>query len=201
MEEVTYTISECAKKIGVETHVLRHWQDEVGLQIGRDEYGRRFYTSQDIEQIQLIKQLKDQGIRLKAIRNIIHGQDEIEESLSCAEVSNDENKVQCVNKDALAVEGVSLDEKMKRLQFLLKSMIHETVKEENREFCEEVKTTLIKELNYQFEKVEERERKRQERDEKHYRELDMLLREYQNNKKQEEKPIVHFSMLKKGKTV
>lgn len=72
MEEKTiYYISEAAKKVQVESHVLRYWEDELQLPIKRNEMGHRYYTEQDVDKLQEIKLLKDQGLQLKAIRTIL----------------------------------------------------------------------------------------------------------------------------------
>ena len=39
MGEVHYMISEAAKRVNVETHVLRYWEEELSLSIGRTEMG------------------------------------------------------------------------------------------------------------------------------------------------------------------
>ncbi len=72
MEQNTiYYISEAAKLVQVETHVLRYWEEELQLPIKRNEMGHRYYTSKDIRQLQEIKVLKEQGLQLKAIRTIL----------------------------------------------------------------------------------------------------------------------------------
>ena len=72
MEQKTiYYISEAAKKVQVESHVLRYWEEELELPIKRNEMGHRCYTEQDIRQLKEIKQLKEQGLQLKAIRTIL----------------------------------------------------------------------------------------------------------------------------------
>lgn len=72
MEQKTiYYISEAAKKVQVESHVLRYWEEELKLPIMRNEMGHRCYTEQDIRQLQEIKQLKEQGLQLKAIRTVL----------------------------------------------------------------------------------------------------------------------------------
>ena len=49
MEEKTiYYISEAAKKVQVENHVLRYWEEELQLPIKRNEMGHRYYTEQDV---------------------------------------------------------------------------------------------------------------------------------------------------------
>ncbi|MCM1123573.1 MAG: helix-turn-helix domain-containing protein [Eubacterium sp.] len=72
MEDKTiYYISEAAKKVQVENHVLRYWEDELQLPIKRNEMGHRYYTEQDVKQLQEIKMLKEQGLQLKAIRTVL----------------------------------------------------------------------------------------------------------------------------------
>ena len=72
MEQKTiYYISEAAKKVQVENHVLRYWEEELQLPIRRNEMGHRFYTEQDVKQLQEIKMLKEQGLQLKAIRMLL----------------------------------------------------------------------------------------------------------------------------------
>lgn len=72
MEQKTiYYISEAAKKVQVESHVLRYWEDELKLPIKRNEMGHRYYTEQDIDQLRQIKVLKEQGLQLKAIRTVL----------------------------------------------------------------------------------------------------------------------------------
>lgn len=72
MEQKTiYYISEAAKKVQVESHVLRYWEDELELPIMRNEMGHRYYTEQDIRKLQEIKRLKEQGLQLKAIRTVL----------------------------------------------------------------------------------------------------------------------------------
>lgn len=74
MEEKTiYYISEASKLVQVEAHVLRYWEDELSLAIGRNEMGHRCYTKEDIERFQQIRYLKEQGLQLKAIRLFLHG--------------------------------------------------------------------------------------------------------------------------------
>lgn len=72
MEKVRYMISDAATMAGVESHVLRYWEDELDLTIPRNEMGHRYYTRENILEFQKIKSLKEQGYQLKAIRTILH---------------------------------------------------------------------------------------------------------------------------------
>ena len=71
MGEVRYMISEAAKRVNMETHVLRHWEEELCLTIGRTEMGHRYYTEEDIRLFDCIKKLKEQGMLLKELKEII----------------------------------------------------------------------------------------------------------------------------------
>ncbi len=71
MGEVHYMISEAAKRVGVETHVLRYWEEELELAIGRTEMGHRYYTNEDIRLFTCIKELKEQGMLLRNLKNLI----------------------------------------------------------------------------------------------------------------------------------
>ena len=71
MGEVHYMISEAAKRVNVETHVLRYWEEELLLSIGRTEMGHRYYTEEDVQLFQCIKELKEQGMLLKDLKNLI----------------------------------------------------------------------------------------------------------------------------------
>jgi DNA-binding transcriptional MerR regulator len=72
VEKVRYMISDAANIAGVESHVLRYWEDELELDIPRNEMGHRYYTKENIQQFQRIKELKEQGYQLKSIRMILH---------------------------------------------------------------------------------------------------------------------------------
>lgn len=71
MGEVHYMISEAAKRVSVETHVLRYWEEELALDIGRTEMGHRYYTEEDVQLFNCIKELKEQGMLLKDLKNLI----------------------------------------------------------------------------------------------------------------------------------
>ena len=66
-----YIISDAAKLLDVEAHVLRNWEDELSLNIPRNEIGHRIYTDDNILELQMIKKLKYQGFSLKHIKLLI----------------------------------------------------------------------------------------------------------------------------------
>lgn len=71
MDEVRYLISDASKKVDVETHVLRYWEEELGLSIPRNELGHRYYTEFHVRLFCQVKKLKDKGYQLKAIKNAL----------------------------------------------------------------------------------------------------------------------------------
>ena len=71
MGDVHYMISEAAKQVSMEPHVLRHWEEELCLEIGRTEMGHRYYTEEDIRLFRCIKELKEQGMSLKELKDLL----------------------------------------------------------------------------------------------------------------------------------
>ena len=61
MDTKRYIISDAAKMVDVEAHVLRYWEDELELPIARNEMGHRYYTEDNIQMFHRIKDLKEQG--------------------------------------------------------------------------------------------------------------------------------------------
>ena len=66
MEHKIYQISEAEQLTGEKAHVLRYWEEELGITIGRNAMGHRFYTAEDIQIFLSIKELKKKGLHLKA---------------------------------------------------------------------------------------------------------------------------------------
>ena len=51
--------------------MLRYWEEELNLSIGRNELGHRYYTGYDIQMFLNIRELKNRGLKLSAIRELI----------------------------------------------------------------------------------------------------------------------------------
>ena len=71
MSESGYLVSQASKLLEVQSHVLRYWEEELLLPIGRNELGHRYYTRYDIQVILCIKELKKKGFSLKEIKKVI----------------------------------------------------------------------------------------------------------------------------------
>ena len=68
-----YTISKTAEIIGVKSHVLRFWEKKFSsINPKKSLSGRRFYSSEDIETLLLIKKLLyEEGFTIKGAVSII----------------------------------------------------------------------------------------------------------------------------------
>lgn len=206
-KEKIYLISDASKKVEVESHVLRYWEDELKLPVKRNELGHRYYTEEDITEFKEIKKLKEQGFQLKAIRMILRngkltrlpdaegltGEDmqRIEQGTFFS--AGEESDIKTVSASRIDVlPARETDEKVKRLEYLMKRLIAEAVQESNERFYEELSEKLTKELDYQFRMQEEREEQRENRqlmlEEEHYKQLDALLRGRTAKRKPEKKP-------------
>lgn len=67
MQKAIYSVSEAVHFLGIQSHVLRYWEEELCLPIGRNEMGHRYYTRWDIQVFLSIKELKKKGYSLKEI--------------------------------------------------------------------------------------------------------------------------------------
>lgn len=184
-------ISEAAKQVQVESHVLRYWEEELQLPIKRNDMGHRYYTMEDVRKFKEIKMLKEQGLQLKAIKTILQKEngemsmaDKSEEGagLSAEEPTAEEKAMDYIigRKQKYIVslsEEASREEKANRLQYLLQHMMVETVKNANKELFTEIKESILKELDYQFRQQEERDEERRKMDEEHYRKIDEMIRQ------------------------
>ena len=71
MKEKKYSISEASRLLEVENHVLRYWEEELELNIPRNELGHRYYREEEIQLLNCIKELKNKGFQLKAVKEVL----------------------------------------------------------------------------------------------------------------------------------
>ncbi|MCM1144262.1 MAG: helix-turn-helix domain-containing protein [Blautia sp.] len=204
MKQEMLLISEAAKKVQVETHVLRYWEEELQLPIKRNEMGHRYYTMEDVDQFKEIKMLKEQGLQLKAIRTILQNKfstSSVDADAGMDSAAAEEKAMEYMigKKQKYIVhlsEDAGREEKANRLQYLLQHMMVETVKTANKELCDNIKESILKELDYQFRAREEREEEHWKKEEEHYRKVDEMLRlrykpkeKAAKNKKERKNPL------------
>lgn len=191
-EKKIYLISDASRKVQVESHVLRYWEDELKLPVKRNELGHRYYTEEDITEFQEIKKLKEQGLQLKAIRMILKNGKLTRlpdmEGLTVEDMRRMEQGMLPVPQTDTMPERET-EEKVKRLEYLMKKLISEAVEESSGRFYAELSEAFTKELDYQFRMQEERAEERENRklllEEEHYKQLDALIRGKSSRKKKE----------------
>ena len=197
MSETRYMISDASRLVDVEAHVLRYWEEELELPIGRNEMGHRYYTEENIRLFRHIKALKDGGVQLKAIKQLL------------PELEKGDVKLEGLLARAGGIP-VSTDaetarkEKMQQFQCIMSRLIAEALEDHTEKMgCEistQVSGQVIKEMDYLLRMKEEREDER-------FRRLDETIRNSQKSRKEkaavakEEKRKWNFFGQKKGQAV
>lgn len=198
MEKQRYMISDAAALVNVESHVLRYWEEELELAIPRNEMGHRYYTKENIDQFFQIKKWKEEGYQLKAIKLLVHngGNEELLNQMpELQETVPDQAKQPKqppLKTAAHPAESRVADNtrRMEQFQNMMTEIVRRAIEENNqelsREMGEEVRTRILKELNYLA-------REQEEAQEERYRKLDELLRQNLKvkKKKQREKRLFH----------
>ena len=162
MEKVRYMISDAAQIAGVETHVLRYWEDELDLTIPRNEMGHRYYTRKNIDEFLKIKELKEQGYQLKAIRALLHNEEESDIKMTTPAAKQE---LQRISKPELvphqakpepvaeaSSRGLSAEERMAQFRELMSDIVGHAISQNNEELSlvigQEVQERVLKEMNY-----------------------------------------------------
>lgn len=224
MKEKRYFISDAAKELEVESHVLRYWEKELNLDIPKNEMGHRYYREDELEMLKCVKELKARGFQLKTIRQILtelqegRGQavdtlraikeeelkeeyyeklrEELEEERQSipqnihSEKAENPDRIERANKAEKVVpirresyqEPVSIrGEKMQEFEDIMSRIVGHAMRENSHvlgnELGEQVSNRVIKEMDYLM-------RLQEEREEKHFQNLDNMIRQYQRGKKE-----------------
>lgn len=201
MIERRFIISDAAKRVDVESHVLRYWEEELDLNILRNEMGHRYYTEDDIKLFCKIKELKEQGFQLKAIKmiipelknndkgnldNLLFLKEELNnatESKNNGEVIvpfNRDNLVSRMERERIESDG-EVGVKMQQFKKILGNCIGEALKENNtllgKEISGRVSESILKEMDYLS-------RLNDEKEEERYKKLDETIRSYQKSRQE-----------------
>ena len=140
-----YSVSEKVRLVGVESHVLRYWEEELGLEIQRTRQGHRIYTEQDVETLCRVKELKEKGIQLKGIKILLKGAGE-----ENSEDSELKEGIQRIENAYPAVLGEGQSENLRQFEAILKRMIQEVVEEQNEKLKQALSERLREELEIYF---------------------------------------------------
>ena len=179
MGEVHYMISEAAKRVNVETHVLRYWEEELSLSIGRTEMGHRYYTEDDIQLFCCNKELKEQGIQLKELKGLIPDMLRTRDKLKLQkEPKEDPTVSNSVSEEQL---DMASNASLEKIQLQIEEIFQHAMLENNKILEESVSQSIsqaiIKEMNYLFQAQDRQEEDR-------YKKLDHLIRQQQTYRKE-----------------
>lgn len=209
VEEKQYKISEMTKKVRVEAHVLRYWEEELQLPIKRNNLGHRYYTEEDVERFLQIKQWKESGIQLKGIKSMLDLPMQTMESKEGVDAFGGRVTAQSVvvKLPATDYSGTNLafendkGEKAYRLQMLLKGLVKEAVQESNAQLAEDIKGSIIKEMDYQFriaaEEQEKQQARYQKQQEEYFEKLDYMITDKLQMQKKKRTGLLRFKENKK----
>lgn len=197
MGDRRYMISDASKKVNVEAHVLRYWEEELELTIPRNEMGHRYYTEEHIQLFKQVKELKENGYQLKAIKMILPKLTDMDDDeFSFLTVLSEE-----MNRRAMADEEqpeeesatpsnviplnrndarVSKEDKMEQFQLLMNEILSRAILENSENLGshigaaigEQISEKVLKEMDYLM-------RLKEEREEEHFKRFDETLRQYQ----------------------
>ena len=193
MDEVHYLISDASRKVDVEAHVLRYWEEELELGIPRNEMGHRYYTDFHIRLFKQVKNLKEKGYQLKAIKHALEQMkkdgklegeltDELlEQDMDAAlkELKEEESTAMVAAGEGMPLSA-SAEEKMAQFQQMMNLIIGRALEVNNEKLSQDisrmVNDKVLKEIDYLM-------RVADERDEERFRQLDETIRLYQKENK------------------
>lgn len=201
MGEVRFMISEAAKQVDVESHVLRYWEEELGLTIGRTEMGHRYYTKDDIQLFCCIKKLKDEGMLLKDLKPLVpeleatrlrlkatdetsmqkqEGRDSAADGTQTQPPVRQKDMLQSGADDKGSSEVVIPIEKMDQIREIFADVFREVLTENNGVLKKDISSTVTTDVIHEMDFLLQAKERQQE---EHFRKLDTLIRQQQTNRK------------------
>lgn len=175
MEEKRYIISEAAEKIGIEAHVLRYWEEELGLDIPRNEMGHRYYTENQLQLFRQIKELKDSGFQLKAVKTVLEGSDNPPgDAAATIAVPEGQELAMKRSEDKLAQFEQIISDIVTRSLMANNSRLGEDI---SSMVTDQVSNKVIKEMDYMM-------RVREEAEDDRFKRLDETIRGMQRSNKE-----------------
>ena len=138
MKHNYYSISDAAGMLNIEAHVLRYWEDELELDIPRNDIGHRTYRDKEMNIFKQIRDYKNDGLSLHEIKKILKGS----------------NKM-------LQKDTPKQPDKLDQFRMIMDSIISRAIENNNEKLisliCENTSERVIKEMNYLFRTLDEDE--------------------------------------------
>lgn len=200
MDDTHYSISEAGKLVGVESHVLRYWEDELQLNIPRNGKSHRYYTGLHIRLFQKIKELKEKGYQLKAIEQVLNKMLEGDENVDVDEIL-EKNAVHILKEGSTekldekvpglrvlpkpSEEGTVINqEKLDQFQEIMNHIIGNAIGQAMKQSSEAMSSEISRQVsNHMVQELEYMMRVNDEREEDRFKMLDETLRTYQRESK------------------
>lgn len=187
MNQIHYIISDAAKALHVEPHVLRYWEDELSLKIPRNKMGHRIYGEKEIELFRQIMKWKEEGLALKDIQKKCMLANATF-SATPTELSEHDNKVIIqypqehttsvgtatgVNSAVGVNSTTNGGDKMQQFKQILGRIVSDAIRDNSAELTTDIASHVSdhvnKELDFLF-------REKEEADERRFRNLDETMR-------------------------
>ena len=203
VEKVRYMISDAARMVALEQHVLRYWEDELQLDIPRNEMGHRYYTEDNIKELMRIKELRSQGYQLKAIRMYLKKEKQIaqKEKRETGFVQDIDGFVTLttakelgLSQESAAKGDISATEegevvsqtdtkiKLEQFQALMTEIVAQAMRENNDLLTTHVEERILKEMNYLMQEHYQME-------EDYYKKLDEAIRGGLKKRREQKKKV------------
>lgn len=179
MDQIHYIISDAAKRLHVEPHVLRYWEEELNLKIPRNKMGHRQYGERELELFRQIMRWKEEGLSLKEIEKKC-----IRAGATFATLPPVEQAGQVIpypqENTAAAIEAADTarveDERMAQFKQILGRIVGDAIRNNSDELTTDIASRVSshvnKELDFLF-------REKEEADEKRFRQIDETIRSFQ----------------------
>ena len=173
MSETFYLISDAAKRVDVPSHVLRYWEEELEMDIPRNEMGHRYYSELHIRLFRQVKELKEKGYQLKAIKTALSSsletggevvvpsnvlEEDIVAALTECAKKEQEQRENLNNKE---LTELMAKERAEQFKGLMVQMIGQAIEENNEKLSQDisrmVNEKVVKELDYLMRVADERD--------------------------------------------
>lgn len=169
MGSTSYQISEASRRLHVEAHVLRYWEEELGINIPRNEMGHREYSEKHIQVFRKILDMKEEGYQLRAIRAAL--KKDLEELKKLGEEKplalKEESKIECTK-----------EERFEQFHTLMNQIMMQALESNNEALIHKFERMIGRQMSETMNQVMSMQ---EQREEERFRKLDELLRAYQSN--------------------
>lgn len=165
-----YSITELSERLNVTDHTLRYYEKEFGIYVPKDERGRRCYSPELANLLYNIKNMRDEGLEIKAIKKILQSESTVAEPRP---IVVDETAVAVI---AAARPGYSGDlEEIKEFFVDFRDQLSENISSEVSTARDQLSRELIKTKLELGACIENGMRKLESKMEKHFQEVDRSI--------------------------